>query len=193
MRRVRHELILGGTKSGKSRLAESRASDWLAVDGDRCATLVATALPGDVTGDEEMAQRIARHRADRAARIPALQTVEAPALLGRTLRRLAEPRRLIVVDCLTLWLLQCLTAADGGTNPDIGWEQERKELIEALRGSPSPVILVSNEISLGVTPIGATTRAFVDALGLLHQAVAGQCARLTLMVAGQALAVKDAP
>lgn len=204
MTRARHELILGGAKSGKSRAAERRAADWLAGASDRCATLVATALPGEATGDDEMGQRIARHRADRAARIPALQTVEAPAALGRALRALADPRRLVVVDCLTLWLTQCLlppvvqpaaraparrrTAAN---TPALSWEQEQNELLAALRESVSPVVLVSNEIGLGVMPVSPESRACVDALGVLHQSVAAQCARVTLMVAGCALTVKD--
>ena len=95
---VAHELILGGARSGKSRTAEARAAAWLAASAQHQATLVATAL----AGDDEMAARIARHRADRAARLPALHCVEAAQELGATLRRLAQPQRLLVVDCLTL-------------------------------------------------------------------------------------------
>lgn len=197
MTEVQHELILGGARSGKSRTAESRAAAWLAASRDRSATLVATALTGEVTGDDEMARRIARHRVDRARRIPELQTQEAPAALGRTLRGLADRRRLIVVDCLTLWLTQCLMPPEdrsgSGTSvpAPLGWAQEQHELIEALRDSSSPIILVSNEIGLGVMPLSRETRAFVDALGLLHQSVAERCARVTLMVAGCELRVKD--
>lgn len=192
-----HELILGGAKSGKSRSAEGRAAAWLAAAPGRRATLVATALPAEVTGDDEMGTRIARHRADRARRLPALQTVEAPARLGRTLDGLGDPQRLIVVDCLTLWITQCLMPPDGAARPGadapgpMAWPQEQAELIEALRTSRSPVVLVSNEVGLGVMPLSREARAFVDALGLLHQAVAERCARVTLLVAGCEWRVKD--
>ncbi|MFT3816118.1 MAG: bifunctional adenosylcobinamide kinase/adenosylcobinamide-phosphate guanylyltransferase [Rubrivivax sp.] len=180
-----HELILGGARSGKSRTAEARAAAWLAADGGRRATLVATALPGDA----EMAARIARHRAGRAARVPALETVESPQALGATLRRLAHPQWLLLVDCLTLWLTQCLLPPPGIEAPR--WPQERDELLAALRDSASPLVLVSNEIGLGVMPLSAEARACIDALSELHQAVAARCHRVTLMVAGCELAVKD--
>lgn len=180
-----HELILGGAKSGKSRAAEQRAAAWLAAGADRRATLVATALPGD----DEMRARIARHRADRAQRAAALDTVEAPRALGAALRRLAHPQRLLVVDCLTLWLTQCLLPPPGA--PAVDWPQERSALLAALQDSASPVVLVANEVGLGVMPLSAQARACVDALGLLHQDVAAACGRVTLMVAGNELRVKD--
>lgn len=193
---VRHELILGGARSGKSRTAEARMSAWLAADGGRCATLVATALPGEVTGDAEMQQRIARHRAGRAERLPGVPTVEAPVRLGEALRRLADPRRLIVVDCLTLWLTQCLMPPQTPSGPvvdDSGslWPRECTDFLDALRGSVSPIVLVSNEIGMGVMPISAESRAFVDALGSLHQQAGQCCARITLMVAGHPLTIKN--
>jgi adenosylcobinamide kinase/adenosylcobinamide-phosphate guanylyltransferase len=192
-----HELILGGARSGKSRTAETRAAEWLLGTGGHFATLVATAVPGDATGDEEMARRIARHRADRARRAPRLQTVEAPATLGRVLQQLDDPQRLIVVDCLTLWLTQCLmpppdpARPGAGASPPLSWAQEQEELIEALRHSRSPIVLVSNEIGQGVMPLFRESRAVVDALGMLHQAVARHCARVTLMVAGCEWRVKE--
>ena len=79
-----HELILGGARSGKSRTAEQRAATWLATDTAHRATLIATALPGD----DEMAQRIKRHRADRVSRVPALACVEEPRALGDTIQQL---------------------------------------------------------------------------------------------------------
>jgi adenosylcobinamide kinase/adenosylcobinamide-phosphate guanylyltransferase len=182
-----HELILGGAKSGKSRTAEARAAAWLHAGPQHSATLVATAL----AGDGEMAARIARHRAERTARVPALQTVEAATQLGAVLQRLSAPGRLLVVDCLTLWLTQCLL-------PPLGvaaraWPDEQQALLQALRDSTSPVVLVSNEIGLGVMPMSREARQCVDALGVLHQAVAAHCRRVTLMVAGFELTVKDLP
>lgn len=190
-----HELILGGARSGKSRTAEARLAAWLAGAGGRSAVLVATALPGEITGDAEMQQRIAQHRAGRAERLPGVPTVEAPVHLGDALRRLADPARLIVVDCLTLWLTQCLMPPQIPADRPIEdyespWPRERAEFFAALRDSTSPIILVSNEIGMGVMPLSPESRAFVDALGSLHQQVAGYCTRVTLMVAGRPLAVK---
>jgi adenosylcobinamide kinase / adenosylcobinamide-phosphate guanylyltransferase len=180
-----HELILGGAKSGKSRTAEARAAAWLQAGPQHSATLVATAL----AGDGEMATRIACHRAERTARVPALHTVEAATQLGTVLQRLAAPGHLLVVDCLTLWLTQCLLPPPGvAAQP---WADELQGLLAALRLSQSPVVLVSNEIGLGVMPMSREARQCVDALGLLHQAVATHCSRVTLMVAGCELTVKD--
>jgi adenosylcobinamide kinase/adenosylcobinamide-phosphate guanylyltransferase len=180
-----HELILGGARSGKSRTAEARAAAWLRAGPPRSATLVATAL----AGDEDMAARIVRHRAERAARVPGLRTVEAATGLGARLRREAQTHRLLVVDCLTLWLTQCLLPPPGTVPPP--WEEEQQALLQALHEIDSPVVLVSNEIGLGVMPMSREARHCVDALGLLHQAVAAHCRRVTLMVAGCELRVKD--
>jgi len=182
-----HQLILGGARSGKSRCAEGRASAWLARDPQHRATLIATA----VAGDEEMAARIARHQHDRAERVPGLATVEEPLALGSTLRRLAHPRQLLLVDCLTLWLTQCLLPPPGLPVDAHTWPRERAALLDALHDSPSPVLLVSNEIGLGLLPLAREARACVDALGHLHQDLARHCQRVTLMVAGCELSVKD--
>lgn len=185
---VGHELILGGARSGKSRCAEGRAAAWLAQHPHHRATLVATAL----AGDDEMAARIARHRLDRAARVPGLATVEEPLAPGAVLRRLADPRHLLVLDCLTLWLTQCLLPPPGLPVDEATWPRERAALLAALQDHPSPVLLVSNEIGLGVLPLAREARACVDALGHLHQDLARLCPRVTLMVAGCELTVKEA-
>jgi adenosylcobinamide kinase/adenosylcobinamide-phosphate guanylyltransferase len=196
------ELILGGQKSGKSRRAESLAATWLAgpaINGlPRQATLVATAL----AWDDEMRQRIARHQADRALRVPGMATLEEPVALAQAITRLSAPHHLLVVDCLTLWLTNLLMPADAGANaaqisPVAGGEKYEPKnassisgiqlfapLIEALRVAPGPVVMVGNEIGLGVIPMGAEVRQFVDTLGLLNQAVAAASQRVVLTVAG---------
>lgn len=178
------ELILGGAKSGKSHAAEQRAAAWLAACPEHRATLVATALPGDA----EMTQRIARHRADRRERLPALASIEVPRALGAALRRIAEPRTLLIVDCLTLWLTQCLLPPPGFAAP--AWAEESAALLDAVAGCASPLVLVSNEVGLGGMPMTREARAGVDALGQLHVAVAQRCDKVTLMVAGCELKVK---
>jgi adenosylcobinamide kinase / adenosylcobinamide-phosphate guanylyltransferase len=186
------ELILGGQRSGKSRCAESRAVAWLQTPGHE-ALLIATAT----VRDQEMRERIDKHRRDRAVHVPALSCVEEPRDLPGALRRLGAPHRLLVVDCLTLWLSNLLmpTFAAGAPAGDVldeaGWRSASSSLIDALAVAPGPVVLVSNEIGLGVIPLGAETRRYVDELGRLHQRVAAVCPRLTLMVAGIEMRVKD--
>lgn len=181
-----HELILGGQKSGKSRTAEARAAQWLVVDGHE-AVLIATALAADA----EMRERIARHRSERAVRVPGLATVEEPRDLAAALRRQCAAHRLVVVDCLTLWLTQLAMPPSGARADRVEPAAEIEQLLRALRAAAGPVVLVSNEIGFGVTPPSAATRRFVDALGWLHQALAEVCDRVTLMVAGCELRMKE--
>ncbi|MBK1689811.1 bifunctional adenosylcobinamide kinase/adenosylcobinamide-phosphate guanylyltransferase [Rubrivivax gelatinosus] len=178
-----HELILGGAKSGKSRCAEMRAAHWLALPGHG-AVLVATAL----AGDDEMRARIERHRADRAARVPGLATREEPRALAAALREESVPGRMVVVDCLTLWLTGLLMPLDGAPVGDPASEVDA--LLAALKAARGPVVLVSNEIGLGVMPMTREARRFVDELGRLHQRVGAECARVTMMVAGLELPLK---
>ncbi len=171
-----HHLIVGGQRSGKSRHAESLARAWR--DAGRPVTVVATAL----AFDDEMRARIARHQADRPA---GFGTVEAPLALTEALLANADPERMLVLDCLTLWLTNWLMPIDGA--PDLaGWQHEREALLEALPCLASPLLIVSNEVGWGVSPMSSEARFFVDELGRLNQAVASRCATLTLMVAGQA-------
>ena len=190
----RSELILGGQKSGKSRRAENLAGEWLAASPRHRAVLIATAQPWD----DEMRARIARHQSDRAARVPGLATVEEPLVLADALVRHSHPDTLVVVDCLTLWLTNLLMPASAQdfkekeSFVDILKAQSATLLI-AIQNAPGPVVMVGNEIGLGVIPLGRETRAFVDALGLLNQSVAQVCQRVTLMAAGLPLALKGAP
>jgi adenosylcobinamide kinase / adenosylcobinamide-phosphate guanylyltransferase len=181
------ELILGGQKSGKSRAAESRAAAWLATPGHE-ALLVATA----VAGDAEMAARIARHRLDRTQRVPGLRTLEEPRALAPVLRAHSSETRLLIVDCLTLWLTNLLLPLEGPALDSAGVDAATDELIGALCASRGPVVLVSNEIGLGVSPLSAEARGFIDALGTLHQRLAAVCEPVTLMVAGRALRLPPA-
>jgi adenosylcobinamide kinase / adenosylcobinamide-phosphate guanylyltransferase len=182
---IAHELILGGQRSGKSRCAELRAAQWLARPG-HSAVLLATAL----AGDDEMRARIARHQADRAVRIAALEMLEVPSDLAQAVRVQSAPQRLIVIDCLTLWLTNRLMPMHGQALDDAGLGEAREALCDALAASAGPVLLVSNEIGLGVTPLSREARRFVDELGHLHQRVAALCATVTLMVAGIEVPVK---
>lgn len=181
-----HELILGGQRSGKSARAEQLAQRWLSEATDHRAVLLATAIAGDA----EMAQRIARHRADRAVRVPGMHTIEEPRELAGSLRKLSRPDTLVVVDCLTVWLGNWMMPLQTGSGP-AAQPAPQGDLLSALSQVPGPVVLVSNEIGLGVIPMGFEVRAFVDALGQLNQAMARACHRVTFMAAGLPLSLKD--
>ena len=188
------ELILGGQKSGKSRRAELLARDWLAQSGEHRAVLIAT---GEAW-DDEMRERIARHQRDRALRVPGLQTVEEPRDVAAAVARLSTAHTLVVVDCLTLWLTHwTMPVGAEGMNFEqkqalaLDWKAQGAIFVEAVRQSPGPVVLVGNEIGLGVIPLGREVRAFVDALGTLNQQVAQVCPRVTLMAAGLPLTLKE--
>jgi adenosylcobinamide kinase/adenosylcobinamide-phosphate guanylyltransferase len=189
---ARSELILGGQKSGKSRRAEALTQSWLAAGSSHRAALIATAQ----AGDDEMRQRIARHQQDRAERVPGITTVEEPLHLAQAIALHSRPDTLVVVDCLTLWMTNWMMPLDSQEfikNEALAQANAAPvaTLLEAIANAPGPLILVGNEISLGVIPLGAEVRAFVDALGTLNQQVAARCTRVTLMVAGLPLTLKD--
>lgn len=169
-------LILGGVRSGKSQLAER-----LATESGLSVTYIATAT----VQDDEMRARIAAHRARRPAE---WTTKEESIALGAALRAHAAPDRCVLVDCLTLWLTNLLTAEDANA-----LERERAALLAALPGLPGRIILVSNETNMGIAPLGELTRRYCDEAGLLHQALAHCCDRVILTVAGLSHLLKGDP
>ncbi|MBN9368390.1 MAG: bifunctional adenosylcobinamide kinase/adenosylcobinamide-phosphate guanylyltransferase, partial [Comamonadaceae bacterium] len=126
----------------------------------------------------------------------ALATLEEPRDLAGALARHGTPETLVVVDCLTLWLTHWLMPAAAAPEyepnrpPAQDWQAQAALFFEAIRQTPGPVVLVGNEIGLGVIPMGREVRAFVDALGALNQQVAQACERVTLMAAGLPLTLK---
>jgi adenosylcobinamide kinase / adenosylcobinamide-phosphate guanylyltransferase len=192
---ARSELILGGQKSGKSRRAEQLASAWLAQSPLHRAVLIATAH----AGDDEMRERIARHQRDRAARVSALLTIEEPLALAEAITRHGNTQTLVLVDCLTLWLTNYLfpdaSSADLESNRPLAVELPAQAalILIAVKNSSGPIVLVTNEIGLGVIPMGRPTREFVDTLGRLNQDVAQICERVTFMAAGLPLTLKGQP
>jgi adenosylcobinamide kinase/adenosylcobinamide-phosphate guanylyltransferase len=164
------ELIIGGARSGKSALAERRASE---------SGLEVIYLATATVGDGEMAARIAHHRQRRPAH---WQTVEEPLQLAAALRGHASEQRLLLVDCLTLWLSNQMLGP--------GLEPERGQLLECLGTLPGRIILVSNEVGWGIVPINDLARRFADEQGRLNQEVAARSARVTLVAAGLPLELK---
>ena len=192
---VRSEFILGGQRSGKSRRAELLARDWLVQSPDHKAVMIATAM----AWDDEMKDRIARHQLDRAERVPGMTTVEEPVNLGEAIQTHSKPQTIVVVDCLTLWLTNLLMPHEDverslknrlNLPPGQEIQAQAASLLIAIKNAPGPVILVGNEIGLGVIPMGRETRDFVDALGRLNQEVAAVCERVTFMAAGLPLTLK---
>lgn len=161
----RTTLILGGARSGKSAYAESLFDG---VPGTPVYLATATA------GDDEMAERIRRHRARRGDR---WRTVEDPLDLAGALDRDSGPESPILVDCLTLWLSNLMAA-------DRDVDAETARLVSALGRTRGPVVLVSNEVGHGIVPDNALARRFRDEAGRLHQAVAGIADRVVFVVAG---------
>jgi adenosylcobinamide kinase/adenosylcobinamide-phosphate guanylyltransferase len=169
-------LILGGARSGKSRLAET-----LALKSGLPVTYIATAI----AGDKEMRARIEAHRARR----PATWTVaEEPLALAATLRHHTISGRYVIVDCLTLWLTNLLVASNDGQ-----FARERDALITVLPELPGEIAFVSNETGLGIVPLGELTRRFGDEAGQLHQELARCCDQVVFMVAGLPTILKGEP
>lgn len=169
------ELILGGARSGKSRYAEQQAEA-----GALEVLYIATAEAGDA----EMQERIRRHRQQRPE---AWALVEEPLALAAVLRREARAGRCLLVDCLTLWLSNLLLADE--CRPGC-FEHERAALLAALPELDGQILLVSNEVGLGIVPDNALARRFRDEAGRLNQTLAGSCERVTLVTAGIPLMLK---
>lgn len=164
-------LVLGGARSGKSRHAEALVES----QPGPCVYL-ATAEAKDA----EMAARIEQHRARRGTR---WETLEEPLALAEALGRVARPDGAVLVDCLTLWLSNLM-----GAGRDVTAESEA--LVSTLPALPGPVVLVSNEVGLGVVPENALARAFVDYAGCLHHNIATVAQSVVFMAAGLPLQLK---
>jgi adenosylcobinamide kinase / adenosylcobinamide-phosphate guanylyltransferase len=137
-----------------------------------------------------MRDRIARHQRQRADRVPGMITVEEPVELAHAIGQHSRADTLIVVDCLTLWLTARLMPAVESPPPKPPPGGEGTDIAGALRACAGPIVLISNEIGLGVIPMGKDVRTFVDALGGLNQQAAAACERVTLMSAGLPLTLK---
>ncbi|SHK66062.1 adenosylcobinamide kinase /adenosylcobinamide-phosphate guanylyltransferase [Desulfatibacillum alkenivorans DSM 16219] len=168
-------LVIGGCRSGKSSIALDLAN---AQDVSE-KVFIATCQPLD----DEMEDRVARHQADRG---DDWQTVEEPVELAKAVADNARPGRVILVDCLTLWISN-LVLADK-TQDQIA--DKAKELAEAIQKAPCPVILVSNEVGAGIVPENALSRLFRDAAGKVNQIMAKACDQVQWVVAGIPVTIK---
>ncbi len=164
-------LVLGGTRSGKSRFGLERAR---ALAGSRLVAYLATARPGD----PELDRRIEGHRRERSASWP---TVEVGADLAATIRSV-EPTMPILLDGLTLWVSAITGNGWADVDGIVGGPVSRA--LDAIRERPGPVVVVSDEIGLGMVPMDPAARGFRDLLGIVHQRFAGEADEVHLMVAG---------
>ncbi len=167
------ELVLGGARSGKSSYAENKAK--------ACGKRVIYIATSEVR-DQEMAKRVEMHKIQRPSE---WLVVEEPFDLSETLMQYSDESNCILVDCLTLWLSNCLF----GEQPK-EWAEIKAEFIQTLKTLPGQVILVSNEVGCGIIPMGEMNRRFVDEAGWLHQAIAAQIPKVTLVTAGLPLTLK---
>lgn len=201
-------LVLGGARSGKSRYGEALVRQYTALGFDACYVATAQAL------DDEMATRIAKHQAGRTDDGIEWQLFEESLALTALLKRLAKPGRVILVDCLTLWLTNQLLASSAkiddepaptewnatdfipsasSTSNDealTSWQAEKTAFVDSLAELEGVVVLISNEVGSGIVPLGELSRQFVDEAGWLNQAVAALADNVTLVVAGLPLALK---
>ncbi len=161
------QLILGGVRSGKSRIAEQQA-----INSGLNVIYLATAT----ADDDEMHERIQKHQQQRPSH---WQLVEESLMLAETLQTHASTERCLLVDCLTLWLTNLLLK-----NDEVLFRSQRDALVNCIATLPGQVIFVSNETGLGIVPMGEITRRYCDEAGLLHQELAQQCDRVILSVAG---------
>lgn len=173
-----HTLVLGGIRSGKSQLAEQTA-ERMASQAGSTVVYVATAT----AGDEEMAQRIERHQQQRPEH---WDLVEESLDLGRVLESQGrlEQAPCLLIDCMSLWLSNLLHAGEDT------FARERASFLQALDAYPGNVVIVSNEVGLGTIGMDSLTRRFCDELGWLNQALAAQCHRVLMSVAGLPVTLK---
>ena len=166
------ELIAGGARSGKSRYALSTANNKC---GNKIFVATATA------DDAEMAARIAKHKAERG---PGWKTIECTKKLSQIVGQYGRGD-ILLVDCLTLWLSNWLCSDQIGQ-----WEVEKSEFLHALKNSEADILLVTNEVGMGVVPTGRLSRDFVDQSGWMHQEIASLADKVTLVMFGLKVSLK---
>ncbi|MFL9925980.1 bifunctional adenosylcobinamide kinase/adenosylcobinamide-phosphate guanylyltransferase [Herbaspirillum lusitanum] len=190
--RPQRTLVFGGARSGKSAHAEA-----LAQAAGKPVIYIATAAAGDA----EMAARIRLHREQRAQHGAHWSTLEEKMNLGAALREHTRADKVVLIDCLTVWLSNLLFADGiereypeiGRVDPPAAFAEQRADFLDALAQARGEVIMVSNEVGMGIVPQGAISRWFVDEAGRLNQAVAARSERVQWVAAGLPLTLKGAP
>ena len=166
-----YTLVLGGARSGKSRFAQGAAEAVAAASGTKPIAIVTAQVY-----DEEMAERVAKHQAERG---DTWSTIEAPLELPQAIKAL-KAGDVAVIDCMTLWLTNLMLSEQ-----DIGLQSQR--LLDALTTTPAQIWIVSNEVGWGIVPDNALARRFSDEAGRLNQLLARDAQEAVLIVAGMKL------
>ncbi|AEF53577.1 bifunctional adenosylcobinamide kinase/adenosylcobinamide-phosphate guanylyltransferase [Marinomonas posidonica] len=166
-------LVLGGVRSGKSAFAQD-----LVAETGKPVCYVATSQ----VWDDEMAQRVERHKLNRPAQ---WQLIEEPIALAETLNRLNNVQQAVIVECFSLWLSNLLCLED-----DQAFERERQSLLNAVKQFQGDLVLVSSEVGLGIMPMNALARRFADEAGMLNQSLAKLTDRVTFVAAGLPMPLK---
>ncbi len=189
--------VLGGARSGKSRFAEKQALA-LSKQMNKQAIYIATA----VAFDKEMHTRIAKHQNDRTQKgAQTWQLIESPLALTNTIKQ-CDANNIYLLDCLTLWLNNLLyaeqnmpnvriTNIESQTPTELRLKNEIDELVKSLSELDADIVIVSNEVGMGIVPLGETTRLYVDYCGWLNQAIAGIAQQVTFVTAGLPLTIKS--
>jgi len=170
--------IIGGARSGKSAFAEKMASSL-----ELPVTYIATAQ----VYDDEFSQRVAHHKTRRPAH---WQLLEAPFDLAKHLSAQDAPETCIIVDCLTLWLAQCICPNCDKPAQENLWQTEKQALLDTLPNMQAAVFIVSNEVGMGIVPLGEINRQFQDEQGRLNQDVAKVADNVSFIAAGLPLKLK---
>jgi len=185
-------LVIGGARSGKSSFAEQLVQEIVAKE-NKTPVYVATG----VAVDEEMTDRISRHQLQRAQASHSMNVpwhlIESPLHIAKECQAFEE-HHVVLIDCLSLWLNNHLQNIMGNEVDDDDVDNylisEKEKLVNAIAGMRCDLIVVSNEVGLGVVPLGKETRWFVDHLGWLNQAIANAADNVTSMIAGLPLSLK---
>ncbi len=167
--------VTGGARSGKSSFALQLAVPYVK------RVFLATAEPFD----DEMQQRIGKHREERSEKFT---TIEEPISLDRALRQLPEGTDVVLLDCLTVWTGNLMHYAEGKGEEEI--ERQIERFLDVLRSPPCDMILVSNEVGMGIVPENAMARRFRDIAGIINQRVASLATEAWLLCSGLPLRLK---
>lgn len=170
-------LVAGGARGGKSRYAQEKAEQ-----SSKQLIFIATAE----ARDDSMSDRIHRHQQDRDER---WHLIESPLDLATILKD-AEPDQCLLIDCLTLWLSNWLCLDPGCQTIRENWRTQKQAFLSALKTTPAQVIMVTNEVGMGIIPMGQLSRDFVDESGWLHQEIAEIADEVVLVMFGIAQKLK---
>ena len=170
-------LVLGGARSGKSNYAEKLATKM---------TLPVTYIATAQVYDDAFKARIQHHKDRRPA---SWALVEEPHHLADALARVASPNQCVIIDCLTLWLAQWI-CADCNPPKNLSWQSEHDAFLKLLPNLAGTIILVSNEVGMGIVPLGEINRQFQDEQGRLNQAVAAIADKVCFIAAGLPIMLK---